>query len=123
MESRLDWLQRRLGLDDMGLRKMVLRLPSLLGYSVEDNMEPKLEWLQTRLDLDDAELRKKVVLLQRRGPKLESAQGTAEEGGSGIPSVLQRRGQHGAEARLAADAPRPGRRAAEEDCSDASVTA
>ena len=54
----LDWLQKRLDLDDEGLRKMVLLLPALLGYSVEDKLEPTLDWLQKRLDLDDAGLRK-----------------------------------------------------------------
>jgi len=43
------------------LRKVVLRLPTLLGMSVEDNMAPKLEWLQARIDLDDPQLRKVVL--------------------------------------------------------------
>ena len=29
---------------------MVLTLPALLSYSVEDNMAPKLQWLQTRFN-------------------------------------------------------------------------
>ena len=86
---KLDWLQRRLGLDDAGLRKIVVRLPKLLIYSVEDNLEPKLEWLQTRLDLDAVQLKYGC-----------DASATAKP---------QRRGQPSAEARLAADAARPGR--------------
>ena len=66
-----DWLQRRLGLDDAGLRKIVVRLPKLLIYSVEDNLEPKLEWLQTRLDLDAVQLKYVVVTL----PQLLSLSG------------------------------------------------
>ena len=58
--AKFDWLQMRL-LDDAGLRKTVLRLPAVLGYSVEDNLAPKLDWLQSRLDLDDAGLRKMVL--------------------------------------------------------------
>ena len=59
----LDWLQKRLDLDDAGLRKMVLLLPAVLGYSVEDNLAPTLDWLQKRAGLDDAGLRKMVLLL------------------------------------------------------------
>ena len=60
---KLDWLQTRLDLDDAGLRIMVLRIPAVLGYSVEDNLPPKLEWFQKRLDLDDEQLRKMIVAL------------------------------------------------------------
>ena len=60
---KLGWLQSRLDLDDAGLRKMVLLLPAVLGYSVEDNLAPMLDWLQKRLDLDDTGLRKMVLLL------------------------------------------------------------
>ena len=42
---------------------MVVALPQMLGYSVEDNLAPTLDWLQTRLDLDEAELKKMVVAL------------------------------------------------------------
>ena len=41
----------------------MLRLPPVLGYSVEDNLAPKLEWLQNYLDLDEGQLRKFVLLL------------------------------------------------------------
>ena len=40
--GQLDWFQTRLDLDDLQLRKMVLTLPSLFNYSVEDNLAPKL---------------------------------------------------------------------------------
>ena len=60
---KLEWLQRRLDLDEAQLKKVVLRFPSLLACSVEDNMEPKLDWLQTRLGLDDEQLRKMIVAL------------------------------------------------------------
>jgi len=62
-EERLGWLQSELGLSDAELKKVVMRFPALLGYSVEDNMAPKLDWLQARLDLDDAGLRKMVLRL------------------------------------------------------------
>eukprot|EP00966_Prymnesium_polylepis_P047128 1091422-Prymnesium_polylepis.1 len=55
---KIDRLQRRLGLSDAELRKLVLRHPSVLGCSFEDNIEPKLAALQRRLGASDAELRK-----------------------------------------------------------------
>ena len=58
-----DWLQSSLDLSDAELKKVVMRFPALLGYSVEDNMAPKLDWLQTRLELDEAQLRKMVLTL------------------------------------------------------------
>jgi len=61
MALKLEWLRRRLDLDDAGLRKVVLGRPQLLGLSVEDNVAPKLDWLQTRFDLDDVQLRKMVL--------------------------------------------------------------
>ena len=87
---------RTFDLSDAELKKVVMRFPALLGYSVEDNMAPKLDWLQERLELDAAQLKKMVLNL----PQL---------------LALKRREQHGAEARLATDAPRSGRRAVEED--------
>ena len=63
IEPKLDWLQRRLGLDAAQLGKMVVALPALLSYSVENNLAPKLDWLQMRLGLDDAGLRKMVLRL------------------------------------------------------------
>ena len=60
---KLDWPQRRLGLDEAQLKKVVLLNPSLLSKSIEDNLAPTLDWLQARLDLDDEQLRKMIVAL------------------------------------------------------------
>eukprot|EP00966_Prymnesium_polylepis_P118955 2749547-Prymnesium_polylepis.1 len=48
---KVDRLQRRLGLSDAELLKLVLRHPPVLGYSFEENIEPKLAALQRRLGL------------------------------------------------------------------------
>ena len=45
MAPKLEWLQTRLDLDDVQLKRMVLALPQLLIYSIEDNLAPKLDWL------------------------------------------------------------------------------
>ena len=60
---KLVWPQRRLGLDEAQLKKVVLLNPSLLSKSIEDNLAPTLDWLQARLDLDDEQLRKMIVAL------------------------------------------------------------
>ena len=60
------WLQSSLDLSDAELKKVMMRHPQALGYTVEKIMAPKLDWLQKRLDLDDAQLRKLVM----RFPKL-----------------------------------------------------
>ena len=52
-----DWLQSSLDLSDAELKKVVLRLPAVLSYSVETNLAPRLDWLQNRLDLDAAQLK------------------------------------------------------------------
>jgi mTERF domain-containing protein len=50
-------LEKRLGLDEAQLKTaLVLRLPAVLGYSYEDNIEPSLAKLQERLGLDEVEL-------------------------------------------------------------------
>ena len=54
-------MQGHLGLSDDELRKMVLNLPSIIGYSFEGNIKPKFDWLQQALGLDSAQL---VELLQ-----------------------------------------------------------
>ena len=60
---------------------MVLTLPGLLGYSVEDNMAPKLAYLEREIGLSRAELRDWVVknpsilgfsLASRYRPRLEA---------------------------------------------------
>ena len=81
LESKLDWLQNRLDLDDAGLRKTVLQLPAVLGSSVEDNLAPKLDFLAREIGLSRAELRDWVVttpsllglsLANRYRPRLEA---------------------------------------------------
>ena len=61
MAPKLDWLQTRLDLDDLGLRKMVLAFPALLTYSVEDNMQPKLGFYEEELGLSLSEMRASIV--------------------------------------------------------------
>ena len=41
LSPKLDFLQRDFGLDDEALKARVLRLPSLLGYSVERRYRPR----------------------------------------------------------------------------------
>jgi len=43
------------------LEKMILRMPSILGYSTEENLEPKLIWLEKRMNLDQDELKKQIL--------------------------------------------------------------
>ena len=61
MEPKLDWLQKRLDLDDAGLRKVVLGLPPLLGLSVENNIQPKLGFFEEELGLSPSEVRASIV--------------------------------------------------------------
>ena len=82
IEPKIDWLQSRLDLDAVQLRKIVLQ-PRVLGYNIEDNIAPKLDWLQKRLALDAGQLRKIVRLPAVLGygvednmaPKLDWLQG------------------------------------------------
>ena len=78
-------LQLRSALSDAQLRKVVVALPSVLGYSFESNISPSLEALQSRLALSEAQLRKVVVALpsvlgfsfeSNIGPKLDYLQTT-----------------------------------------------
>ena len=62
-ERMCDALEARLGLNEAELKKVVLRLPSVLGLSVDDTVLPKLAALQERLDLSEAELKKLVLSL------------------------------------------------------------
>ena len=41
----------------------MLRLPAVLGYSVEENVLPSLAALQSRLGLSEAELKKVVLMI------------------------------------------------------------
>jgi len=47
--------------DDEELKKVVLRLPALLGLSIKGNMDPKLDYVQKRLSLDENDLKKVVM--------------------------------------------------------------
>jgi hypothetical protein len=60
IDSKLDWLQERLALDDEGLRKLVCHIPRVLGLSIDENIKSKLDWLQERMALDDEGLSKLV---------------------------------------------------------------
>ena len=61
MLPSLTALQSRLGLNEAELRKVVLRLPAVLGYSFEANVLPKLDFMQRELRLSDETLRERVV--------------------------------------------------------------
>ena len=62
-QSLCEVLQGRVGLRDAELKQVVLRSPSVLSLSNDDNVLPSLAALQARLGLSDAELNKVV---QRR---------------------------------------------------------
>jgi hypothetical protein len=47
-------------LDDDSLSKLVQKCPSVLGMSIDNNLEPKLAWLKARLKLDDEGIYKLV---------------------------------------------------------------
>ena len=61
------WLQERLGLDEGELAKIITRIPSIMHFSLEDNIMPTLDWLQQRLGLDVTALSK---MIQRMPPIL-----------------------------------------------------
>ena len=60
---KIDYLQNRLLLDNISMKKLIQRLPCILGMSISENMEPKLDWLQQRLSLTDDELSKMIQRL------------------------------------------------------------
>ena len=62
-QSLCEVLQGWVGLKDAELKQVVLRLPTVLALSNENNVLPSLAALQARLGLSDAELNKVV---QRR---------------------------------------------------------
>ena len=104
MAPKLDWLQGRLDLDDAQLKNMVMKMPKLLSYSIEDNMEPKLQWLQTRIA--GASAKNRTTAQQHGDARCSDASVWTRH----LRKMeLQRRGQPGAEAGLAPDAPRSGR--------------
>ena len=64
MAARIcDALQSRLGLSEAQLQKIVVALPSVLGYSFESNIEPKLDFLQAELELSLDMMREMVLAL------------------------------------------------------------
>ena len=56
-------LRAKLGLSDADLRKLVLRVPTVLTLNMDKNVNPKLDWLQERLDLSRDELKKICLTL------------------------------------------------------------
>ena len=50
-------------MDDKALSKLIQKLPSVLGYSIEENLEPKLSWLKEGLGMDDKALSKLIQTL------------------------------------------------------------
>ena len=54
-------VQQLLGLSEAEVRKLVLRQPQVLGYSVEENVRPTVAALRSLLGLSEAEVRKLVL--------------------------------------------------------------
>lgn len=54
---KLDWFGSVLGLSGRELGEAVVRFPSLLCYSITDNLEPKVEYLEIDLGFTMAEIR------------------------------------------------------------------
>merc|ERR1712007_268143 len=63
LKPTFDFLESRLGLDDAQVRKLVLKLPSVLGYSVEDNLEPTIEFYANTLAVDTPRLAEFILSL------------------------------------------------------------
>ena len=59
-ELKVKWLQERLSLTDVGMKKIRQRYAKFAGRSIQDSLEPTLDWLQSRLGLNDIELAKFV---------------------------------------------------------------
>ena len=60
LESKIDWLQARLNLNKVQLRRIIEGSPVALALSIEDNLEPTLDNIQSGLGLSDKELTKIV---------------------------------------------------------------
>ncbi len=60
IEPKVDWLQKRVGLIDAQMGKLITGARSILAFSISDILEPKLDWLQKRLPLNDAQVSKIV---------------------------------------------------------------
>jgi hypothetical protein len=55
-EDMLDWLQERLGLEDVQLMTLVKRFPEVHTLSIEEQLQPTLDWLQERIGGTNKEL-------------------------------------------------------------------
>ena len=55
--NKIDWLQRRLLIDDVKLRKILLQYTAILNFSV-DNLESKFVWMKERFKLTEEQSRK-----------------------------------------------------------------
>jgi hypothetical protein len=51
LESKLQFLEDRLALNPVELKRIVVARPPVLGLSVEKSLEPKLDYLEARLGL------------------------------------------------------------------------
>merc|ERR1719291_217501 len=82
-EPKLDWLQKRLSLNDSELSNFVQKLPSLLNFNVDTNIEPTLNFYIEALGDEDQALnlvRRQPALISlslenRLKPRLQEAQG------------------------------------------------
>ena len=61
VKPKLDAIQRRIGLSEAELRKIVLAQPPILGLSFEKNLGPKLDFFQHTLALPPDDVRARIV--------------------------------------------------------------
>ena len=61
MESNCAWLERRLGLDETQLARVVVASPPLLYLSVDGNLAPKLDYLLGATGLSSSEFRDHII--------------------------------------------------------------
>ena len=59
--QKLDFLQSRLNLDGAELKRIVLKQPSALSYSIDNNLAPTIDWLKANFSLTEAELKTLVL--------------------------------------------------------------
>merc|ERR1719291_291553 len=82
IEPKLDWLQKRLSLNDSELSNFVQKFPSLLNFNVDTNIEPTLNFYIDALGDEDQALnlvirRPALISLSlenRLKPRLQEAQ-------------------------------------------------
>ena len=94
----MDYLTTRLLLDDKTLRELILRTPSILRLSMEDNIEPKLNYLKNPLLLNDKALQKLVLgttvlhynIVDNIEPKLNWLQERLELSDTALSKMVQR---------------------------------